>query len=823
MTLLKKNSDVLGAGDPGALDFLFGILSDTIEDKPSLTDFRNTAWLFANSNPLFPPSNKSKAFQKICETVSDETIKNRYLGSIGWQLAHIYDEEKYSFITNFIETTVAEKWIDPNAIYEIMKKGEIIEDMLLKLLPGVKTFGLSGAESYLALVDRIITNSVADFDTDSLVVGGMHRGRLAQMALLFEKPLERIITETKEFLEYDRDFGGSWDSIYHLGWSGVLERASKKIPVWVSPHPSHLSLVASVSMGYAKSLKVERKNPLHLALHTDAAFSGQGINVELLQLADLPSYSVGGTIHIVLNNQLGFTTNPSEVLTALTSVDYGKITNTPILHINSDDPDAVALAGRFAVEFRHKFHSDVVLDLLTYRRRGHNEVDEPKFTQPKLYDIIEKLESAADRYAKKYNLKIDFIEFQSKLESAFKIKEGEVLKEIKIYPELKPDYISEILKPVPTGIDKTNLKNLEEKINYPGEIKLHPKIENFIKQRKESFLGEGSINWATAEALAIASLLDEKKTVRFSGQDSVRGAFTQRHFELHCQTTGNTKSIFSDWDGYQVFDTPLSEVSILGFEYGYSLLKNHGLTIWETQFGDFLNVAQSIFDQFVVCGENKWLQKSNLVILLPHGIDGGGPDHATGRPERLLSACASSNIVVANCSTPANYFHILRRQVRANWQKPLIILSPKMLLRYKSCVSKLDDFSGHFKTVLHDNRTKAKKVIMATGKLAVLINDLIEEKKLKNLSILTLEQLYPLDVESIRSILQNYKSKDYYWAQEEPENMGYFLHLDRQLEKITNKTWKLISRPASPAPSSGPGNWDRAYLDEILQQIESLN
>ena len=823
MTTFKKNSDVLGAGDPGALDYLFGILSDTIEDRPSLTDFRNTAWLYAYVNPLYPPREKSKAFEKICSTITDESIQKRYLGSLGWQFAHIYDSEKYSFICNFIENTEPDKWIDAISLYEIMKKGEIFEDMLLKLLPGVKTFGLSGAESYLALVDRIIYNSIADFGTDSLVVGGMHRGRLAQMALLFEKPLDKIITETKEFMEYDRDFGGSWDSIYHLGWTGSIERASKKIPVWVSPHPSHLSLVATVSMGYAKSLVVEQKNPLHLALHTDAAFSGQGINAELLQIADLPSYSVGGTIHLVLNNQLGFTTNPSEVLTALTSADYGKITNIPILHINSDDPDAVALAGRFAVEFRNKFQSDVILDLLTYRRRGHNEVDEPRFTQPKMYDIIENLESASDRYAKKYNIKLDFTNFQTKLESAFRIKEADVSKETKKYPELKEEYILEILKPVPTGIDRTTLKHLEEKINNPGEIRLHPKIENFIKQRKESFLAEGSINWATAEALAIASVLEEKKKVRFSGQDTVRGAFTQRHFELHCQSTGSTKSIFSNWDGFQVFNTPLSEASILGFEYGYSLLKNHELNVWETQFGDFLNVAQSIFDQFVVCGENKWLQKSNLVILLPHGIDGGGPDHATGRPERLLSACASANIVVANCSTPANYFHILRRQVRANWQKPLIILSPKMLLRYKSCVSKLDDFLGHFKTVIPDNRTKAKKVIMATGKLALLINDLIEEKKLKNLSILTLEQLYPLDVESIRSILQTYKSKEYYWAQEEPENMGYFLHLDRLLEKITNKAWKLISRPASPAPSSGPGNWDRAYMDEILLKIEALN
>jgi 2-oxoglutarate dehydrogenase complex dehydrogenase (E1) component-like enzyme len=259
MTTFKKNSDVLGAGDPGALDYLFGILSDSIEDRPSLTDFRSTAWLYANSNPLFPQREKSKSFEKICNTISDENLKKRYLGSVGWQFAHIYDKDKYSFITNFIENTEHEKWIDPKSIYEIMKKGEIFEDVLLKLLPGVKTFGLSGAESFLALVDRIITNSVADYGTDSLVVGGMHRGRLAQMALLFEKPIERIITETKEFLEYDRDFGGSWDSIYHLGWSGVLERASKKIPVWVSPHPSHLSLVASVSMGYAKSLVVEQK------------------------------------------------------------------------------------------------------------------------------------------------------------------------------------------------------------------------------------------------------------------------------------------------------------------------------------------------------------------------------------------------------------------------------------------------------------------------------------------------------------------------------------------------------------------------------------
>jgi 2-oxoglutarate dehydrogenase E1 component len=469
-----------------------------------------------------------------------------------------------------------------------------------------------------------------------------------------------------------------------------------------------------------------------------------------------------------------------------------------------------------AAGYRAAFGADIVVDLIACRRKGHNEIDQPRFTEPAMYRAIDALPPLSVRYAERVGAEPGIEGFRAELDAAFEAAKGWRPNLRRTPAGLAADAEARMLAPVATGVPEARLRALAERLTaLPPGIETHPRVAEFMHRRRAAVETGTGLDWATAEALALASLLDEGVPVRFGGQDTVRGAFTQRHLEVHCQETGARQRVLDGFGPAEIFDTPLAENAVLGFEYGYSLGEPDGLTVWEAQFGDFLNVAQAIFDQFVICGEDRWQFASNLTLLLPHGLDGGGPDHATAHPERLLAACANGNLQVVNLSTPANYFHALRRQVLAPLAKPLVVLAPKALLRHAGATSALADLAGGFRTVIAERRP-ARRVVMATGKLAVLLQRARDEAGADDVALVRLEQLYPLDADALTRALAPHGDAELVWAQEEPENMGYFGWLDRRLEAAAGRRWRLVTRPASPSAASGPKQWDDAHLKAVI-------
>lgn len=819
-----RDTEVLGAGDPGALEALLGRSTEMGARRALAEAYQRWGWLAADLDPLglgqpvvVPDLD---AISYGLDPSEAAVFRSAYCGAIGWEIGHIQDPARRAWLTGMAEGSWQPQPTDRRWALNLIAEGELLEATFDRRMPGAKTFGLSGAEGYLVLLAHVLARGAAGGATHA-IMGGMHRGRLTQMGLVFGKPLVRIIADARGVPEYPQSLGASSDSPYHLGWGGQVETPGGALDVWMAPHPSHLSVVAPVGLGRARAAQEAGARVLPLALHTDAAFAGQGVNAELLQLAGLPPFDVGGTVHLMLDNQVGFTTGEEEARTARTPADMAKLTETPVLHVNGDDPDACLRAAEIAVAYRTAFGSDILVRLIAYRRKGHNEIDQPRFTQPAMYRAIDALPPLSLRYAERLGLPAAVADFRDALDVAFDAAKDWRPNTVPAAPGLSEDVETSMLAPVETGVPETRLRNLGRHLtNLPDGIIPHPKVAEFLANRHAAIEAGEGIDWATAEALAIASLLDEGHPVRLGGQDTVRGAFTQRHARVHCQNTARSHLIF---DGLtapaQVFNTPLTENAVLGFEYGYSLGATGALTVWEAQFGDFLNVCQPMFDQFLVCGEDRWLLPSGLVLLLPHGVDGGGPDHATAHPERLLAACAKGNIQVVNLSTPANYFHALRRQMKADWRKPLIILAPKTLLRHPGAKSRLRDLSGSFRSVIADGRP-AKRVVLSTGKLSVLL-EAERDKRGADVALIRLEQLYPLDTHALSAALTSYPDAELVWAQEEPENMGYFGWLDRKLEAIAGRRWRLVTRPASPSASAGPKTWDdarlRAVIDEALE------
>ena len=485
---------------------------------------------------------------------------------------------------------------------------------------------------------------------------------------------------------------------------------------------------------------------------------------------------------------------------------------------NCDDPDAILRVAEVAFDWREKFGSDIVVDLIAYRRKGHNEIDEPRFTQPEMYRLVDAMPALSERYATATGLKPDTDAFRLQLDAAFEVARELRPNDIPAPAGLSPGIETRMLASVATGVAADHLQSLGARLtDLPESFVAHPKVSDFLSNRRRVIEAGDALDWATAEALALASLLDDGVPVRLGGQDSVRGAFTQRHLDVHCQQTGTIWNPLSQFRGCaSIHNTPLTENAVLAFEYGYSQEPASGLTLWEAQFGDFLNVAQSIFDQFIICGEDRWLITSNLVLLLPHGVDGGGPDHATAHPERLLNACAKGNIQVINPTTPANYFHALRRQCLGEWRKPLIVLAPKTLLRHPMAKSPIPDFETCFNPLITEEKP-ADRLVLSTGKLSVLLAQ-ERDRTNANAALARLEQLYPLDVQGIADLAGRYTDADLIWAQEEPENMGYFQWLDRRLEAATGRRWRCVSRPASPSASAGPKKWDDAHLQRVIRK-----
>ena len=805
-------NSALGAGDPSAVEAVINGISRRAAFNAMADAYRRWGWLAADLDPLSmhprdQPAQLSPDYYGFLPEDA-QSLRQIYCGKIGWEMGHIQNAERLGWLTHQAETEAQPT--DIQRAIDLIAQAELFEVTCAKRMPTAKTFGLAGAEGFLVLAAEVLRAAHTTGESD-VYVGGMHRGRLTQMALLFGKPLAQVIADAQGVPEFPDDYGASSDSPYHLGWQGSSPMGPR---VWIAPHPSHLSIVAPVAIGRARAAKEAGRKVLPIALHTDAAFAGQGVNGELLQLSELPAFSVGGTVHLVLNNQIGFTTDIEEARTSRSCADYAKLVEAPILHVNGEDPEALCRAARVAVEYRNQFKADVVIECIGYRRLGHNEIDEPRFTQPHMYRRIDEMAPLSHRLAQSFGLESDLSGFSLELDEAFAIAKSWRPNVPPTPIGLRKDINERMLSSVKTGLPGKSLRDLGMQLTYlPEHIKPHPKIEQFLNLRREALRSGTGIDWATAEALAIASLAAEGCAVRFGGQDTVRGAFSQRNLSIHCNQSGEEHFVFEGIGARpQIHNTPLIENAVLGFEYGYSTGKPAGLTIWEAQFGDFLNVCQPIFDQFVICGEDRWLLESNLVMLLPHGIDGGGPDHATAHPERLLAACARNNIQVMNLSTPANFFHALRRQVLAKWRKPLVVLAPKTLLRHPAAKSELSEFSAEFKPVIH-RQGKGKRVVMSSGKLAVLL-----EAEDSDVTLLRLEQFYPFPEVALQNILKRHPEAELIWAQEEPENTGYFQWLAARLEKISGRPWRLMTRPENPSASSGPKSWDDRYLKDVIDK-----
>ena len=770
-------------------------------------------------------------------------LEAAYCGAIGWEIGHIHDTQQRRWLEAQAEAVDANQ-PDDRARVEILAllaRATAFENGLNQRIPGGKLFGLGGAETFLVAMETILAESVR-LGIEEVVIGGMHRGRFSMLANVLGKPLPALVAEILGKPAVPDGLDGSSDVSYHLGWSGDVDIAGRTLHVSVSPHPSHLQLAPVISQGRARAKQQARGEGGHrlvlpLLLHTDASFAGQGLVAEMLQLSGLAPFDLGGTIHIVINNQLGFTTSPEEGRTARGATDIARLIEAPVLHVNGDDPEAVWRAALTAANWRATFERDILIDLVCYRRPGHNEIDEPRFTQPVMYRAIDALAPVDTLYAGALAARglghgvpeAVAAGMTAALRSAF---DG-----AKTWKANSADWFDgawrglhagseqEMLAFTPTGLARERLADIGRRITAPpAGFMVDAKVQRFLDERRRSIESGDGISWATGEALAVASLLAEGTSVRMGGQDSLRGAFTQRHLELHDQQTGarhlTLATAATNGARAEIHNTPLIEHAVLCYEYGVSLADPKGLVVWEAQFGEFLNYAQAVFDQCIACGEDRWLRSSGLVILLPHGLDGGGPDHSTGRPERLLAACAGANLQVANCSTPASFFHVLRRQMARPFRKPLVVLTPKALLRHKACVSTLDDFAAGcgFRGVLDDTAvTAARRVILCTGKVYYDLAAARNERGLEqSVALVRLEQLYPLPVAELAPVFAAHHRADHVWCEEEPENMGYFTHLDRRLERLAGRPFRRAGRPAVATPAVGVKYWHEAEIKAFL-------
>ncbi len=713
------------------------------------------------------------------------------------------------------------------------------ENFIHKKFVGQKRFSLEGAETLIPSLDAVIEKG-SELGIEEFVIGMAHRGRLNVLANILEKPYENIF---KEYTgkEYEDEISQG-DVKYHLGYENeVVTDLGKKVKLKLVPNPSHLETVAPIVEGVVRSQidSLYNKNfdkAAAIVIHGDAAIATQGVVYETIQMSQLDGYKTGGTIHLVINNQVGFTTSYLEARSSTYCTDIAKVTRSPVFHVNGDDVEALIYTVKLAMEFRQKFHSDVFIDILCYRKYGHNEGDEPRFTQPVLYKIIEKHPNPRDIYSEKLNslgvmsdeeTKKEVKEFDQLLES--KYTESEKIEKVKIRKFLNNEY-----KPyempqhysfdvnVKTGISIKTLNEIADKINaLPKELAFFKKVDRIISDRK-MMMKDGRLDWAMAELLAYGTLVYEGHPVRLSGQDSERGTFAHRHAAFVVEGTDEKyfplKYVSENQAPFHVFNSLLSEYAVLGFEYGYSLAQPNGLTIWEAQFGDFHNVAQVIIDQYISSAFEKWGLMNGLTLFLPHGFEGQGPEHSSGRIERFLELSANNNMQVVVPSTPANMFHLLRRQVKMSTRLPLVVFTPKSLLRHPMVISKIEEFEkGGFKEIIDDPLALpelVESVIFTSGRLYYDLEKYQVENGITNVAIVRLEQIYPIPYKQINEILKKYKnSNQLIWAQDEPENMGAWPFINR---KLVTFGFKVVSRKESASPAVGLMEKHKQGLEEIL-------
>ncbi len=801
-----------------------------------------------------------------------EILERTYCSTIGVEFMHISDPEEKSWIQQRIE--------GPDKGIEFTEKGKIA--ILQKLIEaegfeqfidvkykGTKRFGLDGAESVIPALEQIIKRG-GQIGLKEIVLGMAHRGRLNVLSQVMQKPHRAIFHEFKGGSFTPDDVEGSGDVKYHLGASSDREFDGNKVHLSLTANPSHLEIVNPVVMGKARAKQdllagkpreevvplEKRAHVLPLLIHGDAAFAGQGVVAECLGLSGLRGHRVGGTLHFIVNNQIGFTTNPRYSRSSPYPSDVAKMIEAPIFHVNGDDPEAVVYAAKVAIEFRMKFHKPVVIDMFCYRRFGHNEGDEPAFTQPIMYKKIRTHQTTVQIYTDKLveeglvakgDVEKMRAEWRSHLDAEFDVESS--------YKPNKADWLDGVWSGMrvadnqdeqrrgKTSMPMKRLKEIGRRLSeIPEGFNAHRTIQRFMENRRQMIeTGEG-IDWAMGEALAFGSLLLDGHPVRLSGQDVERGTFSQRHSVLYDQENEDRyiplNGLGKGQQLYEVVNSMLSEEAVLGFEYGYSLAEPNALTLWEAQFGDFANGAQVIFDQFISSGERKWLRMSGLVCLLPHGYEGQGPEHSSARLERYLQLCAEDNMQVANCTTPSNYFHILRRQLKRDFRKPLILMTPKSLLRHKRAVSSLSEMAGDssFHRLLWDDAevlkdqpiklqkdAKIRRVVMCTGKVYYDLYEEREARGIDDIYLLRLEQLYPFPAKALINELSRFRGAEMIWCQEEPKNMGAWAFIDPYLEWVLAhidakyQRVRYTGRPAAASTATGLMSKHKKQLESFLE------
>jgi 2-oxoglutarate dehydrogenase E1 component len=838
-----------------------------------INGYRNRGHLFTKTNPVrtrrkYTPTldlenfglsteDLSKTFEAGHEIgIGKATLKEiidhlqqTYCQSVGAEFFYIRTPDIRLWLQNKMElsrNTYPFTLADRKYIYRDLARAVFFGKFIHKKFPGQKQFSLEGAEALIPALDAIMEKG-SRLGTEEFVIGMAHRGRLNVLANFLKKPYSEIFSEFKGMKYDDETLLG--DVRYHLG--DTVERLTtqgKKVRLTLSPNPSHLEAVDPVVEGIVRArANMDYKGDFNriaaVLIHGDAAIAGQGVVYEVVQMSQLPGYKTGGTIHLVINNQIGFTTNYLDARSSTYCTDVAKTVQSPVFHVNGDDVEALVATIQLAMEFRAKFERDVFIDILCYRKYGHNEGDEPRFTQPILYKIIEKHPSPVEIYRQQL---LD----QKLLDQSFfdevdgKIQE-QLEKDLEESKKIEKAHISSFLEQVwkdirkakpedfdsspDTSVDLKKLKAIGRRIAYvPEGENFFPKLVKLQRTRLEMIEKTGIIDWAMGELLAYGTLLEEGFPVRFSGQDSVRGTFSHRHAVLKIEDSEKEyfplNHISEKQARFEIYDSPLSEYGVLGFDYGYSIASPNTLTIWEAQFGDFANEAQVIFDQFLCSAEDKWNVMNDLVVFLPHGYEGQGSEHSSARIERFLILSAEYNMQVVNITTPANFFHLLRRQLHREFRKPLIVFTPKSLLRHPRCVSSLSDLSkGRFHELIDDPAADPKlikRVVFCSGKIYY---DLLEEKekiRTNDTALIRIEQLYPFPLNQVRKVMAKYKkSTDTVWTQEEPANMGAWTFIEEQIRKFTPR---LIARPASGSPATGSAEIHEISQREIIEKTLKL-
>jgi len=770
-------------------------------------------------------------------------LEKVYCQSIGVEYMYIRDFKEIEWIKNRLHKNSNTPKFEANQKKHILHKlnqAVAFENFLHKKFVGQKRFSLEGAESLIPALDALVEHS-SELGVEEFVMGMSHRGRLNVLANIFNKTYKEIFSEFEGKLYEDNNISG--DVKYHLGFTSMQKCSNgNNIKLNLTPNPSHLEAVDPVVEGITRA-KLDGKyggdvkKILPILLHGDAALAGQGVVYEVIQMAQLDGYKTGGTIHIAVNNQVGFTTNYLDARSSTYCTDVAKVTLSPVLHVNGDDVEAVVHALKLAVEYRQKYHKDIFIDLLCYRKYGHNEGDEPRFTQPKLYEAISKHKNPREIYKEKLmnegvveagiatDLEKDFQDLlQDRFAKAKEIKKAKITRFLKEeWSEIKRTFTVDFKGSNATNIGKKKLKELAKYLyDVPQSDKLFKKTRKLLADRKKMVEESDSLDWAMGELLAYGSLLDEGHDIRLSGQDVERGTFSHRHAILKVEQSEEEVcplNNISTSANFEAYNSLLSEYGVLGFDYGYSISTPNTLTIWEAQFGDFSNGAQIIFDQFISCSEDKWKVMSGLVMLLPHGYEGQGAEHSSARLERYLQMCAKYNMQIVNCTTPANFYHVLRRQLKREYRKPLIVFTPKSLLRHPKCVSSISDLAdGKFEGIIDDTiaSKSVDKLVLCSGKIYYELLERREQEKSENIALVRVEQLFPLDKQRIMEVIEKYKAKEIVWVQEEPQNMGAWTFIMSELRTVNID---VISREASAATATGSSKTSTAEQNKLINKV----